>query len=116
MVRRNGMRAALRAGASAAVLATVLAAILATVSGSASAQSGGGPLNFLDGLFTGNLSKGNPGPNQPAQAPAGGPQPWSGEDGASGHPLMTAAAIREAAGNFDACVASTWPDAARRNI
>ena len=43
-------------------------------------------------------------------------QPWSGEDGASGHPLMTASAIREAAANFDNCVASMWPDAARRNI
>ena len=29
---------------------------------------------------------------------------------------MTAAAIREAAGNFDNCVAGMWPDAARRNI
>jgi membrane-bound lytic murein transglycosylase B len=41
---------------------------------------------------------------------------WSGEDGASGHPLMTAAAIREAAGNFDNCLAAMWPDAARRHI
>ncbi len=29
---------------------------------------------------------------------------------------MTASAIREAAANFDNCVASMWPDAARRNI
>ena len=29
---------------------------------------------------------------------------------------MTAGAIREAAANFDHCVASMWPDAARRNI
>ena len=29
---------------------------------------------------------------------------------------MTATAIREAAANFDNCVASMWPDAARRNI
>src|SRR5580692_7469757 len=42
--------------------------------------------------------------------------PWCGEDGASGHPLMTASAIREAAANFDNCVAAMWPDAARRNI
>jgi lytic murein transglycosylase len=66
--------------------------------------------NLFGGIFSG------PGaPTQP-QAPAGGPQPWSGEDGASGHPLMTAAAIREAAANFDRCVAAMWPDAARRNI
>ena len=29
---------------------------------------------------------------------------------------MTASAIREAAANFDNCVASMWPDAARRGI
>ena len=53
-----------------------------------------------------------------AQSPSANPAPlpWSGEDGASGHPLMTAVAIREAAANFDNCVASMWPDAARRNI
>ncbi|BAM87205.1 membrane-bound lytic murein transglycosylase signal peptide [Bradyrhizobium oligotrophicum S58] len=113
MVRRNEFLAALKAGARTALVTTALAA----VSGSASAQSGGGPLNFLDGLFTGTLTKGDPGASTPAQTPStGGPQPWSGEDGASGHPLMTAAAIREAAGNFDACVAGMWPDAARRNI
>src|SRR5947209_18109084 len=50
----------------------------------------------------------------PPAAPAAAPPPWSGEDGASGHPLMTAAAIREAAANFDACVAAMWPEAARR--
>src|SRR5262245_61559630 len=41
---------------------------------------------------------------------------WSGEDGASGHPLMTADAIRQAAANFPSCIANLWPDAARRNI
>jgi membrane-bound lytic murein transglycosylase B len=52
-----------------------------------------------------------------AQSPQGtAPLPWTGEDGASGHPLMTAVAIREAAANFDNCVASMWPDAARRHI
>ena len=50
-------------------------------------------------------------PTTPGGAPA-----WSGEDGASGHPLMTASAIREAAANFDSCVAGMWPDAARRGI
>jgi membrane-bound lytic murein transglycosylase B len=48
---------------------------------------------------------------QPSQ-----PKEWSGEDGASGHPLMTADAIRQAAANFPYCVANLWPDAARRNI
>jgi lytic murein transglycosylase len=44
------------------------------------------------------------------------PKEWSGEDGASGHPLMTADAIRQAAANFPYCVANLWGDAARRNI
>ncbi len=51
-----------------------------------------------------------------AQSPGSAPLPWSGEDGASGHPLMTAAAIREAAANFDNCVASMLPDAQRRGV
>lgn len=41
---------------------------------------------------------------------------WSGEDGASGHPLMTAAAIRQAAANFHACLERLWPMAARRGV
>ena len=83
----------------------------------APAQSSG-PLDFLSNIFNGGSSKaGQTDPTAPAQpASTGGPQPWSGEDGASGHPLMTANAIREAAANFDSCVASMWPDAARRNI
>lgn len=112
--------------------ATILAAALlaAGLGGEARAQSssGGGPLNFLSNIFTGSTGKGNsggnPGGNPEAnQAAPSAPQPgggaappWSGEDGASGHPLMTASAIREAAGNFDNCVAAMWPDAARRNI
>jgi lytic murein transglycosylase len=105
--------------------AMVAAALLLSGQAHAQSSSGGGPLNFLDNLFTGAFSKG--GQTTPATAPSGsaaqpqsspgsGPLPWSGQDGASGHPLMTASAIREAAGNFDNCVASMWPDAARRNI
>jgi lytic murein transglycosylase len=41
---------------------------------------------------------------------------WSGTNGASGHPLMTAQAIREAAANFPACLDSLWPAAARRGV
>ena len=100
--------------------AAVLGVLALSWAGEVRAQSsGGGPLNFLDSLFNG--SKGNQAapqqPAGPAQAPGSGAAlPWSGEDGASGHPLMTAAAIREAAAGFDACVAAMWPDAARRNI
>ncbi len=41
---------------------------------------------------------------------------WSGEDGGSGHPLMTAQAIRQTAANFEGCVAAFWPEASRRGI
>src|ERR1700704_1623209 len=108
--------------------AVIIAAAL-LLCGEARAQSsgGGGLQNFFDNIFTGSISKGNqtapsgqrPGASAQAQAPpaaSSAPPPWSGEDGASGHPLMTASAIREAAANFDNCVASMWPDAARHNI
>jgi lytic murein transglycosylase len=81
----------------------------------AHAQANRGPFSIFDGIFTGTASTQNPAVQQSAPSSAG-VQPWSGEDGASGHPLMTAAAIREAAGNFDNCVAGLWPDAARRGI
>jgi lytic murein transglycosylase len=80
----------------------------------AQAQQAGLP-NLFGGIFSGAT----PGSSQPAPGQGGvptGPLPWSGEDGASGHPLMTAAAIRQAAVNFDNCVASMWPDAARRGV
>ena len=51
----------------------------------------------------------------PSPAASGTPE-WSGESGASGHPLMTADAIRAAAANFRNCVAGMWPDAARRGV
>ena len=41
---------------------------------------------------------------------------WSGQSGSSGHPLMTAEAILAAAANFNNCLASLWPDAARRGV
>jgi lytic murein transglycosylase len=53
----------------------------------------------------------------PVAAPAKDPpRPWSGESGASGHPLMQASAIREAAANFESCLEALWPLAAKRNI
>src|SRR4051812_29022298 len=91
--------------------AMIAAALLLPVSAHAQAQAQNGLSNLFGGIFSGP----NAAPSQPAPGP-GGALPWTGEDGASGHPLMTAAAIREAASNFDACVAGMWPDAARRNI
>jgi lytic murein transglycosylase len=100
------------------VAAALVAGSLA-LSGPAIAQSSGGGLSSL---FGGIFSR----TNAPAQPQAAGPgdtgsipqgsAPWSGEDGASGNPLMTASAIREAAAHFDECVAGMWPDAARRGI
>src|SRR6476469_3240387 len=58
---------------------------------------------------------------QPATATAvppsvSGSREWSGESGASGHPLMTSDAIRSAAANFPNCIAGLWPDASRRGV
>ena len=95
-------------------LAAALVAAFFAAGPATAQQSGGGLSNLFGGIFSGQKS------DQPAQPPAvpGNPSatPWSGEDGASGHPLMTASAIREAAANFNTCVAGMWPDAARRNI
>jgi peptidoglycan lytic transglycosylase B len=53
----------------------------------------------------------------PAAAPGGAAAPeWSGESGASGHPLMTAEAIRAAAANFRGCLAGLWPYAEQRGV
>jgi membrane-bound lytic murein transglycosylase B len=51
----------------------------------------------------------------PASAPGAVPE-WSGESGSSGHPLMTAEAIRSAAANFRGCLAGLWPLAERRGV
>jgi len=51
-----------------------------------------------------------------APAPATGAPDWSGESGASNHPLMTAQAIRAAAANFRNCLAGLWPLAERRGV
>jgi len=51
-----------------------------------------------------------------APAPTAGTQDWSGESGASNHPLMTAQAIRAAAANFRNCLAGLWPLVERRGV
>jgi membrane-bound lytic murein transglycosylase B len=52
----------------------------------------------------------------PAAAPSSPPLPWSGESGSSGHPQMTADAIRSAAINFHSCLEGMWPQASRRGV
>ena len=97
-------------------LAALVAGIMLAGSPVASQAQSGNPLNILDNIFNSGQRQAQA-PSAPAPAAgASAPLPWTGEDGASGHPLMTAAAIREAAANFDSCVAGLWPDAARRGI
>ncbi|MGY4484970.1 hypothetical protein ACVWWR_004161 [Bradyrhizobium sp. LM3.2] len=55
----------------------------------AGAQTQNGLSNLFGGIFSGP----NPAPSQAMPGPGDaqtGAQPWTGEDGASGHPLMTA--------------------------
>jgi lytic murein transglycosylase len=60
---------------------------------------------------------GPPGANTAgAPAPTVAVHDWSGESGASNHPLMTAQAIRAAAANFRNCLAGLWPLAERRGV
>src|SRR6478735_6984546 len=104
----------MRVGTSAVRQTGAIMAAVLFLAGPAFAQTSGGGLSDLFGnILSGPKSAAAP---QPPGGGDGAPPPWSGEDGASGHPLMTAAAIRQAAANFDNCVASMWPDAARRNI
>ena len=67
----------------------------------------------LRSLF--NLPGPGSGPASPPSDASGAPE-WSGESGASGHPLMTADAIRAAAANFRACLEALRPQAQRRGV
>jgi membrane-bound lytic murein transglycosylase B len=51
-----------------------------------------------------------------APAPDATTREWSGQSGGSGHPLMTADAIRAAAADFGNCVAGMQPLAERRGV
>jgi membrane-bound lytic murein transglycosylase B len=61
-------------------------------------------------------------PSAPAPAPGSTPAPasaareWSGQSGASRHPLMTADAIRAAAADFNNCLAGLMPAAEQRGV
>src|SRR3984885_7410307 len=112
------MRLMMRIGhlLSGAVVALVLA-------GTASAQIsvGGAPLkpqNAATGSTPPATQPAHSGPvpramvQAPPPVPGAPAPPWSGEDGASGHPLMTASSIREAAANFESCVAGMWSERA----
>src|SRR5262245_15838399 len=68
---------------------------------------------FGAGATTGTVPPAGVAPTSPA--PSAAPE-WSGESGASGHPLMTAQAIRAAAANFQGCLAELWPLAEQRGV
>ena len=105
----------------------VSAASLSLLTGDfAYAQSAGGrgPMVLPSANVTGTIPQSAPQAIPPARpnflpkrlAQATPAKEWSGEDGQSGDPRMTASAIREAAANFPRCVAGFWPEAARRGI
>ncbi len=78
-----------------------------TVTGTALAQG-----LDLRSLFSSNPPTGSV--PSPATVPA--TPEWSGESGASGHPLMQADTIRFAAANFRNCLEGLWPHAERRGV
>jgi len=106
----TGCRRILRVAAAAGLL-------LAPLIGAASAQTRDdrGSSGLTD-FFTGSIGHlfGPSPPPSPAAPP--GKDDWSGQSGASGHPLMQADAIRAAAANFASCIAGYWPAAARRGV
>lgn len=111
--------------AAGAVLTMSVIGAASLLAGPAQGQtaSGRGGLTLPRGDITGSIQQQQPSQAlrqmQPAprrMAQASPPKEWSGEDGASGHPLMTADAIRRSAANFDRCVAGMWPEAARRGV
>jgi membrane-bound lytic murein transglycosylase B len=87
------------------------AALAATAIAITSASGQGFDLRSFFGLGGANTT----GTLPPAPAPGDAPD-WSGESGASGHPLMTADAIRSAAANFRGCTAALWPLAEARGV
>ena len=82
------------------------AALLVALSGAAAAQTA------RDTRYTGTTGTIPP----VVAAPQPPPPEWTGESGASGHPLMTADAIRAAAASFHTCIESLWPLAAKRSV
>jgi membrane-bound lytic murein transglycosylase B len=95
--------------------AAAAAAVVGGLAGPAFGQSSGFPFSLFGRGSTGSVSAPTPAPPLTPPAPGAAPE-WSGESGSSGHPLMAAAAIREAAANFHACLEGLWPQAAQRRV
>jgi lytic murein transglycosylase len=73
------------------------------------ALAGTAAFAYDDGDRTGSVQSGSRADQPDAKV-------WSGKSGASGHPLMMAAAIRSAAADFHACLARLAPQAKRRGV
>ena len=106
------LRSIKHAGAVAAVTVALSGQVL-TQQVLAQAASGSWFPFRLPGLTTGSVT---PTATVAPVTPSSGPPEWSGESGSSGHPLMTADAIRAAATNFHNCLEQLWPEAARRGV
>ena len=76
-------------------------------------RTSGFPFSLFGGGSTGSVSRQQP---APVASDARTAPEWSGESGSSGHPLMTADAIRAAAANFRNCLEGLWPLASRRGV
>jgi membrane-bound lytic murein transglycosylase B len=70
--------------------------------------------NWLTRMLQPSAAPSVPAPASPA--PPAGAREWSGQSGASRHPLMTADAIRAAAADFGNCIAGLMPAAEQRGI
>jgi membrane-bound lytic murein transglycosylase B len=75
-----------------------------------------GRLRLAEDNWLGRIFQPSAPSSVPAQAQGGAAHEWSGQSGASRHPLMTADAIRAAAADFGNCIAGMEPLAERRGV
>ena len=94
----------------------LLGAVALAAAISAPALGQGFDLRSLFGFGTSPSSPATTGTVSPPPGATPAAPEWSGEPGSSGHPEMTAEAIRAAAANFGGCIAALWPLAERRGI
>jgi membrane-bound lytic murein transglycosylase B len=100
--RRAAARPSLRAAA--LTISTALFAVAATPTLAQEKSD-----NWMTRLF-------QPAATAPVPPATGGARAWSGQAGASGHPLMTVEAIRAAAADFGSCLSALAPAAERRGV
>jgi membrane-bound lytic murein transglycosylase B len=91
------------------------AVVLVALAGPAFTQTSGFPFSLFGRGSTGSVSTPTAAPPLRPAAPGTAPE-WSGESGSSGHPLMGASAIRQAAASFPGCLEGLWPQASRRGV